>query len=72
MIKKFDGEVKKWGIYDHLKNKVDNFKSTLPLIEDLRHEAIRERHWLELRREIRGGDFDEKSDEFTLEKVFEL
>lgn len=72
IIKKFEVEVKKWGIFDNLKNKIDNFKNTLPLIEDLRHEAIRERHWLDLRREIRGGDFDEKSDDFTLEKVFEL
>jgi dynein heavy chain len=72
LIRKYEGEVKKWGVFDTLKNRVDNFKATLPLIEDLRHEAIRERHWLELRREIRGGDFDEKSEDFTLEKVFEL
>jgi dynein heavy chain len=72
LIKKFEGEVKKWGVFDHLKNKVDNFRSTIPLIEDLRHQAIRERHWHDLRREIRGGDFDEESPDFTLEKVFEL
>jgi len=43
----------------------------MPLILDLRDEAMRERHWKELRFEVKE-DFDETSDEFTLEKVRNL
>jgi dynein heavy chain len=43
----------------------------MPLILDLRDEAMRERHWKELRFEIKM-DFDETADDFTLEKIKEL
>jgi len=43
----------------------------MPLIMDLRDEAMRERHWKELRFEVKE-DFDENADDFTLEKVFDL
>jgi len=43
----------------------------MPLIHDLRDQAMRERHWKELRFEVKD-DFDETSEEFTLEKVFSL
>ncbi len=43
----------------------------MPLIADLRDEAMRERHWKELKFEVKE-EFDEESPEFTLEKIFEL
>jgi dynein heavy chain len=43
----------------------------MPLIMDLRDEAMRDRHWKELRFEVKH-DFDETADDFTLEKIFEL
>lgn len=43
----------------------------MPLIMDLRDEAMRERHWKELRFEVKE-DFDENAEDFSLEKVFEL
>lgn len=43
----------------------------MPLIMDLRDEAMRDRHWKELRFEVKE-DFDESAEDFTLEKVFEL
>lgn len=43
----------------------------MPLIADLRDEAMRERHWKELKFEVKE-EFDEESHEFTLEKIFEL
>lgn len=43
----------------------------MPLIMDLRDEAMRERHWKELRFEVKE-DFDENAEDFTLEKVFDL
>ena len=58
-------------MYVHLKTEIDKFRSTMPLILDLRDDAMRERHWKELRFEVKD-DFDETSDDFTLEKVFRL
>lgn len=70
-IKGFDKEVRQWGVYDFLKNKIDVFRSAMPLIMDLRDEAMRERHWKELRFDVKE-DFDETADDFCLEKVFDL
>jgi dynein heavy chain len=70
-LKSFDRETRSWGIYDYLKNKIESFRQTMPLIMDLRSEAMRPRHWKDLRHRVKE-DFDEKSDEFTLEKVFDL
>jgi dynein heavy chain len=54
-----------------LKNDIDKFRHTMPLVLDLRDQAMRERHWKELRFEVKD-DFDETAEEFTLEKVFSL
>lgn len=43
----------------------------MPLILDLRDEAMRERHWKELRFKVTEV-FDETSDDFTLEKIRSL
>ncbi len=43
----------------------------MPLITDLRDEAMRERHWKELKFEVKE-EFDEGAPEFTLEKIFDL
>lgn len=58
-------------MFTALKTSIDTVRATLPLILDLRDDAMRERHWKELRFEVKE-DFDETSDEFTLEKVFSL
>ena len=43
----------------------------MPLIQNLKNPAIRERHWDQLHKEI-NKDFDPHGDDFTLEKVFTL
>jgi len=43
----------------------------MPLLQDLRNQALRERHWLTLMEEI-GQSFDYLSDNFTLERVIDL
>jgi dynein heavy chain len=43
----------------------------MPIIMDLRDEAMRERHWKELRFDVKN-DFDETAEDFTLEKVDQL
>jgi len=70
-IKSFEKEVRQWGVYEYLKNKIDQFRTAMPLISDLRDEAMRERHWKELKFEVKE-EFDEDSNDFTLEKIFEL
>ena len=36
---------KNWEVVDTSKNKVDQFKRTMPLITDLKNKAMRPRHW---------------------------
>jgi dynein heavy chain len=72
--RKLDGmnkEVKQWQVYDYLKQKVKLFIDTMGLLPDLRHESIRERHWNDIRFEVKE-EFNQESDEFNLEKIFEL
>ncbi|TPP59989.1 Dynein heavy chain 10 axonemal [Fasciola gigantica] len=54
-------------LYEHMKA----FKDSLPLFMDLRHEALRERHWSELMRRT-GQSFDINPDTFTLASVFAM
>ena len=70
-IKNIDRETRSWGVYDVFKNRIESFRQTMPLIIDLRSEAMRPRHLKQLRAEVRD-EFDEKSNEFTLDKIFEL
>ena len=62
---------KGWSICDTLKQKIDTFKRTMPLIQDLRNPAMRARHWDQLKEEVQRP-FDEASKEFTLELIIEL
>lgn len=70
-IRDMPKEVRQWGIYEFMKNKLELFRNTMPLITDLRDESMRQRHWNDVRFEVKE-EFNETSDEFTLEKVFEL
>lgn len=64
-------EVKSWPLTEVLKNEIKRFIDTIPLIEDLRHVAMRERHWNDLRIELKD-EFRERDREFNLHKVREL
>jgi dynein heavy chain len=64
-------EVKQWQVFEYLKQKVQLFIETMGLLPDLLHESIRERHWNDIRFEVKE-EFNQNSDEFNLEKVFEL
>jgi dynein heavy chain, axonemal len=54
-----------------MKEKVHQFQQTMPLIQDLKNPALRDRHWDALRSEV-GRYFDPKAADFTLEAVFTL
>lgn len=64
-------EIKPWPIFEFFKNKLMLYRETLPLALLLRHEAIRSRHWDDVRFEVKE-EFNEQSEDFNLEKVFEL
>ena len=60
-----------WGAWRSLKDTIDGFKKTMPLIMDLRNPAIRDRHWEQVMREC-GETFDPHGDAFTLGRVTDL
>ncbi|CAL1538804.1 unnamed protein product [Lymnaea stagnalis] len=62
---------KNWEIVDTSKNKVDQFKRTMPLISDLKNKAMRPRHWTQIQMEM-NRTFDPESQDFTLEKIIEF
>lgn len=71
LTQKMPKDIKQWPIYDFLKSKFMLFREVLPLAGQLREESIRARHWNAIRMEVKE-EFDENSDEFNLEKVFDL
>ncbi|CAK4669134.1 unnamed protein product [Aphanomyces euteiches] len=70
-ITKFGKDMKDWAIWSSMKDKIDQFRATLPLIQDLKNEALRPRHWAQLKEEM-DKSFDAESKSFTLERVFSL
>lgn len=45
-------EIKGWEILTSLKEKVEQFRGILPLIQDLKNPAMRPRHWEKLQEEV--------------------
>ncbi|XP_074657783.1 dynein axonemal heavy chain 2-like [Tubulanus polymorphus] len=62
---------KNWEIVEVSRTKVDQFKRTMPLIQDLKTPAMRTRHWDQIKTEM-AKQFEPTSDEFTLEKIIEF
>ena len=62
---------KNWEISEAIKSRIDQFKRTMPLIQDLKNPAMRERHWSEIKTEIQKP-FEHHGDSFTLEKIIDL
>lgn len=44
--------MKKWKVWEAMKEKVEQFRQTMPLIQDLKNPALRPRHWDALRSEV--------------------
>ncbi|KAL3846382.1 hypothetical protein ACJMK2_017380 [Sinanodonta woodiana] len=61
---------KNWEIVDTTKNRVDQFKRTMPLVNDLKNNAMRPRHWTKIQSEMQR-QFDHKAIDFTLERIIE-
>lgn len=70
-VMKLGSQIKQWGIWNNMNTNLQIFMNTLPLIRNLKSKAIKDRHWEDLKSEVKQ-QFDEKSNHFTLETVFNL
>lgn len=70
-VAKLGREIKHWPAWQSLRDRIDAFKRTMPLVSDLRNPAMRPRHWRELMQTI-GSRFDPASDDFTLDSIVQL
>ncbi|XP_046574741.1 LOW QUALITY PROTEIN: dynein axonemal heavy chain 2-like [Haliotis rubra] len=61
---------KNWEVVETSKNRVDQFKRTMPLITDLKNKAMRPRHWTQIQTEMQRS-FDHNAEDFTLERIIE-
>eukprot|EP00249_Psilotum_nudum_P005432 c18873_g1_i1 orf=354-1541(+) len=57
--------------YINLEAKLKGFQDSLPLIQDLKSQALRPRHWEKLMKET-GKSFDMDPNLFTLENLFQM
>ncbi|KAL4125506.1 hypothetical protein PRIC2_009089 [Phytophthora ramorum] len=70
-VVKYGKDMKSWTVWSSMKTKIEQFRQTLPLIQDLKSPALRARHWAQLKEEM-DKTFDTESASFTLERVFSL
>ena len=71
LVNKMTKDIRTWPVYDFLKTKFMLFREVLPLALQLRDESIRPRHWNDIRFEVKE-EFNENSEDFNLERVFDL
>ncbi|XP_006865538.1 PREDICTED: dynein heavy chain 10, axonemal [Chrysochloris asiatica] len=69
-LRKFPRQVRNLSVAYYLEAKMKAFKDSIPLLLDLKHEALRDRHWKELM-EKTGVSF-EMTETFTLENMFAM
>eukprot|EP01135_Chromosphaera_perkinsii_P000405 Nk52_evm52s78 gene=Nk52_evmTU52s78 len=68
---KLNKKAHQWGVFHGMKQRLEQFKRTMPLIQDLKNHAMRPRHWDTLMDEI-SVTFDPSGDDFTLDKIVAL
>ena len=52
LFKMFEKGNPPWKVLDNIKDRVEGIKKLMPLIMDLRNEAMRDRHWKQLMEEV--------------------
>ncbi|XP_063712783.1 dynein axonemal heavy chain 2-like isoform X4 [Symsagittifera roscoffensis] len=57
-----------WPIVETTKKKVEQFRRTMPLITDLKNDALRPRHWTQIQETV-GQTFNHEEEKFTLELI---
>ncbi|KAJ3172703.1 Dynein heavy chain 2, axonemal, partial [Geranomyces variabilis] len=70
-LNKMGKEMKEWDVFQNLRDRVQHTRRTLPLFQDMKNPALRERHWAELMDEV-GKTFDPAGADFTLEKILDM
>lgn len=70
-LKELEKSMKQWGVWNHLSNSLNIFLNTMPLLRQLSHKAIQDRHWDELKWEIKQ-QFNQHDSEFTMETIWQL
>ncbi|NWH62016.1 DYH10 protein, partial [Geococcyx californianus] len=70
-FRKLPKEVRRMPVAFHLETKLKAFQDSLPLLLDLKNEALRERHWRDLM-ERTGTSFEMTRESFTLEHMFAM
>ena len=70
IVRALDKFVKNWGVYKGCEERVKDMMTSLPLVSDLAHPSMRERHWKQLMRAT-GKSFT-KDDSFTLGNLLDL
>ncbi|CAL8251349.1 unnamed protein product [Boreogadus saida] len=70
-LRKLPKEVRALPVSFFLEGRMKEFKESLPLLLDLKNEALRERHWKELM-EKTGTSFDMNPETFTLQHMFSI
>uniref|UniRef100_A0A7S1KLW9 AAA+ ATPase domain-containing protein n=2 Tax=Percolomonas cosmopolitus TaxID=63605 RepID=A0A7S1KLW9_9EUKA len=60
----------KWDAYIELKDTIDKFQETLPLLESLNEPYVKERHWAEIE-ELCNAKLDYKNPEFKVKNIME-
>lgn len=70
-VQKLGRDIKHWPVWQQIRERVDAFKRTMPLIADLRNPAMRPRHWKQLMEAIQTT-FNPASDGFTLDSIVQL
>eukprot|EP00741_Cyanophora_paradoxa_P015322 tig00000194_g14791.t1 len=70
-LRKLPKEVRAMSVYKQVEEKINGFKESVPLIENLKNDALRERHWKRLMNET-GQTFEMNPKTFTLENLFAM
>ncbi|XP_068013204.1 dynein axonemal heavy chain 10, partial [Melanerpes formicivorus] len=70
-LRKLPKQVRSMPVAFQLERKMKAFRESIPLLLDLKNEALRERHWQDLM-ERTGTSFEMTTETFTLENMFAM
>ena len=68
--RKLPKALKEWQAFNDLKQKIDDFNETCPLLELMAHPAMKERHWDRIAKTT-GHTFDFEAENFMLRNIME-
>ncbi|KAF4790048.1 hypothetical protein TURU_143619 [Turdus rufiventris] len=69
-IRKLPKALKEWQSFQDLKQKIDDFTESCPLLEMLKNKAMLSRHWEKIA-QVTGHHYDVDSETFTLKNVMD-